>query len=159
MTRDFARRLVAATRHPEYARAQTLVPEESLAGAIVVMVLAGCSIGFAATIVILAPQLPAVWLVAIVVAIGMGIVVRGQWLELYLQRGAPVQRTLAAILGKGDDGMATRLLWNAVLIWSPKGGLQRFEARGRVHRACMPGDIGVALYRGRHLVGWVKVPT
>ena len=159
MTRDFARRLAAATRHPEYARAQTLVPPESLVGAVIVMVLAGCSIGFAATMVILAPQLPTVWLVAIAVAIGMGAVVRGQVLELYLQRGAPVQRTLAAILGKGSDGTATRLWWNAVIVWSPKGGLQRLEARGRVHRACVPGDIGVALYRGKHLVGWVKVPT
>jgi len=159
MTRDFARRLAAATRHPEYVRAQTLVPEDSLVGAVIVTVFAGCSVGFAATMVILAPRLPAVWMVAIAVAIAMGAVVRWQWQQLHLQHGAPVQRTLAAILGKGSDGSATRLLWNAVLVWSPRGGLQRLEARGSVHRACVPGDIGVALYRGKHLVGWVKVPT
>jgi hypothetical protein len=159
MTRDFARRIAAAARHPEFTRAQTLVPEEPLAPTVALTILAFAGIGFACLAVVLLPGAVTVWLLALIVALTMVVLVRSQWLALARRRRAPIRRALAAVLGKGSDGMPTRLAWNAVLLWSPNGGLQRLEARLGVHRACTPGDIGVALYRGRHLVGWVRVPS
>jgi len=158
MTRDFARRIAAAARHPEFARAQTLVPEEPRAPTVFLTIFAGAVIGFACFAVAMVPGAVSVWLLALIVAATMGVFVRAQWVALARRRRAPIRRALAAVLGKGSDGMPTRLAWNAVLLWSPNGGLQRLEARLGVHRACMPGEIGVALYRGRHLVGWVRVP-
>ena len=158
MTRDFARRIAAATRHPEYARAQTLTPEEPLAPVIAFTVFAGAGIAFACVAVALVPATITVWLLALLGALTMATLMRSQWHALARRRRAPIRRSLAAVLGKGSDGMPTRLSWNAILLWSPNGGLQRLEARFGVHRTCVPGDIGVALYRGRHLVGWVRVP-
>src|SRR5678816_1483223 len=136
MTRDFARRIAAATRHPEYVRAQTLAPDEPVAPVVVSTIFATAGIGFACVAVALLPTTITVWLLALLVALTMATVVRSQWQALARRRRAPIRRSLAAVLGKGSDGMPTRLSWNAILLWSPDGGLQRLEARLGVHRAC-----------------------
>jgi hypothetical protein len=160
---DRGARFDALRRHPGFEALQAHVPPADAAGALGHMLSAAALVGVG--LVLLFPALafpPLAVAVVVVLALGVLLLVNAAGKAFTLRRGklvrvpALVADERTHVAGGGDGGVSTRYY---LTLESERGTREEYEVDGRLAGKAAPDDLGVAFFKGEHLIDFERVPV